>query len=59
MPVLILHGEKDMMPVEASQEYADLLPKGKIQIMPGATHFPFIENPAEFAKFVREFLIKK
>lgn len=59
MPVLVLHGEKDMMPVKASHEYADLLPEGKIQTIPEATHFPFIETPEEFARVVGEFLSTK
>lgn len=59
VPVLVLHGEKDMMPVKASHEYADLLPEGKIQMIPEATHFPFVEKPEEFARIVREFLTMK
>jgi proline iminopeptidase len=59
MPVLVLYGEKDMMPVKASHEYADLLPEGKIQTIPEATHFPFVEKPEEFARAVREFLSTK
>jgi proline iminopeptidase len=59
MPVLILHGEKDMMPVKASQEYADLFPMGEIRMIPEATHFPFVEKPKEFARAVDEFLHKK
>lgn len=59
VPVLVLHGEKDMMPVKASQEYAGLFPEGDIQMIPEATHFPFVEKPEEFARIVREFLTKK
>jgi proline iminopeptidase len=59
MPVLVLHGEKDMMPVKASQEYADLLPNGEIYMIPEVTHFPFVEKPREFARIVRDFFTNK
>ena len=55
MPVLVLHGEKDMMPVKASQEYAALLSKGEICMISKVTHFPFVEKPKEFARIVRDF----
>jgi proline iminopeptidase len=54
--VLVLHGEKDLMPVKASQRYADLFPQGQLKILPGVTHFPFLEDPHEFAKTVKNFL---
>jgi len=57
-PVLVIHGEKDMMPSKVSQEYVDLLPEGQLVIIPGATHFPFLENPEKFAAAVAVFLSK-
>ncbi len=55
-PVLVIHGEKDVMPSEASREYSDLFSEGRLAIIPEATHFPFLETPASFAKLVSEFL---
>jgi proline iminopeptidase len=59
VPVLVLHGERDMMPVKPSQEYADLLPAGKIRIISKASHFPFTETPGEFSLLARSFLKEK
>ena len=59
VPVLVLHGEKDMMPDKASHEYADLFPRGEIHIIPEATHFPFVEKPQEFARALDGFLQKQ
>jgi proline iminopeptidase len=59
VPVFVLHGEMDMMPVKASQEYAQLLPDGTIRTIPKATHFPFTETPDEFARLVRSFFDEK
>jgi proline iminopeptidase len=55
-PVLVLHGEKDLMPAKASKKYADLFPQGRLKILPDVTHFPFLEDPLEFAKIVKTFL---
>ncbi len=57
-PVLVIHGEKDMMPSKVSQEYVDLFPEGKLSIVPGAAHFPFLEKPDRFATLVGDFLFK-
>ena len=57
VPVLVLHGEKDMFAVKASREYTDLFPNGELLMIPKATHFPFVEKPEEFGRIVGEFLI--
>ncbi len=57
-PVLVIHGEKDVMPSPASREYADLLSEGRLAIIPEAAHFPFLETPARFVEWVGEFLSK-
>lgn len=56
VPVLVLHGERDIIPSLASREYADLFPSSTFKLIPGASHFPFLETPAVFARVVREFL---
>ena len=55
-PVLVTHGEKDIMPLKSSQLYADLLPNSRLEIIKGASHFAFNEQPKEFSKVVRDFL---
>jgi proline iminopeptidase len=55
-PVLIIHGADDLQPEAASQAYADAFPNARFQVIPHATHFPFEEQPGEFAAIVGKFL---
>ncbi|MCK4295163.1 MAG: alpha/beta hydrolase, partial [Candidatus Marinimicrobia bacterium] len=58
VPVLVIHGENDIMPVEASQLYANILPNSKLTVIKNASHFSYDEQPEEFAKIVESFLIQ-
>ncbi|MEW5720808.1 MAG: alpha/beta hydrolase [Chloroflexota bacterium] len=58
-PVLVIHGDKDLQPEQASRMYSDLFPNGKFQVIQNATHLPFSEQPEAFARVVSEFLGKK
>jgi proline iminopeptidase len=59
-PVLIVHAEDDLVPVEESRQYADLLPNSRLHLLKtgGTTigHFPFETQPNEFASVVTAFL---
>ncbi len=43
-------------PEVASRLYADALPNARFQVIAGATHFMFEEQPADFAAAVADFL---
>ena len=55
-PVLIIHGERDLQPEKASRAYAACFPKASFQLIRNAGHFPFSEQPEEFAAATRKFL---
>ncbi len=55
-PVLVLHGDKDLQPVAASQAYADAFPNAELRVIPDAGHFVFDDQPAAFASAVADFL---
>ena len=55
-PVLVLHGAGDLQPEAASRLYSDALPYARFQVISGATHFMFEEQPAAFAAAVGAFL---
>ncbi len=55
-PVLVLHGQNDIQPERASRVYSETFPKATFRIVRNAGHFPFIDQPAEFAAAVGEFL---
>jgi proline iminopeptidase len=57
---LIVHGEADLLPERISRTYADCLPNSRLHVLKnGRTrggHFPFSEQPEEFAAVVGAFL---
>lgn len=56
VPVLIVHGESDPIPVEMVEMLNETLPESNMVILQNTGHFPFIENQVEFFGAVRQFL---
>ena len=56
VPALVIHGEGDPIPFASTAGYADALPNGDLQVIQGAGHFPWLEQPAEFFTSVNTFL---
>jgi pimeloyl-[acyl-carrier protein] methyl ester esterase len=58
LPALVLAGERDtLVPVAAATAAAALLPQGRLQVIAGAGHAPFLAAPGEIAAAIREFLL--
>lgn len=55
-PVLVIHGAGDLQPEAASRAYVEAFPNARFQVIENASHFPFYEQPADFAASVGEFL---
>lgn len=55
-PTLVLHGERDALPASVAHELAALLPRARVELLPGAGHMPFWEAPARFFDLVARFL---
>lgn len=55
-PVLVIHGENDLQPEQASRMYAEAFPNAEFQVIKNASHFSFSEQPQEFAQVVGRFL---
>jgi pimeloyl-ACP methyl ester carboxylesterase len=55
-PALVVHGGRDLQPEEASRLYVEALGNAQFRVIAGASHFPHIEKPDEFARVVGEFL---
>lgn len=56
-PSLILHGEHDpLMPLAAGRWLAEKLPAGRLAIVPGTAHAPFLAQPAHFVDRLLEFV---
>ncbi|MEE6262209.1 alpha/beta fold hydrolase [Plantactinospora sonchi] len=56
-PVLIVAGELDPAPTpEAAQQLAALFPRAEVAVQDGASHSPWVDDPARFVKTVLTFL---
>ncbi|GIG58907.1 hydrolase [Longispora fulva] len=56
-PVLLVVGEHDIWPTrEAVRALADLFGNADLVVLPGAGHFPWVDDPAAFAATVASFL---
>jgi pimeloyl-ACP methyl ester carboxylesterase len=56
-PVLLVAGEYDVgLPPKRAAEYAGLFPQAELVVAPGSGHFPWLDEPAWFARTVTEFL---
>ncbi|HEX4024736.1 MAG TPA: alpha/beta fold hydrolase [Steroidobacteraceae bacterium] len=57
IPVLVIAGQNDcVVPLNASQALAALLPRAQLQVMQRAGHAPFLSHPDEVAAAVLQFL---
>ena len=53
---LVVHGSNDLQPAASSRLYAEAFPNAQFRVIQGASHFPQIDRPDEFAKVVGAFL---
>jgi len=57
VPSLIVWGEKDrMIPVKHAHEAHANMPGSRLEVFPGAGHFPFNDDPERFAALLLDFL---
>lgn len=55
-PTLILHGEADLLPVEAARKLNRTIKDSELVLLKYCGHFPFIEAPQDFVVNVKSFL---
>jgi pimeloyl-ACP methyl ester carboxylesterase len=55
-PTLVIHGERDPLPVTTARELVTNLPRASLALIPGAGHLPFLETPDHFFTLVETFL---
>jgi pimeloyl-ACP methyl ester carboxylesterase len=53
---LFVHGRESPIPPGRSEESAHLIDGARVEVVPGAGHFPWLERPGSVAAAVREFL---
>lgn len=56
VPALILHGDVDPIPPSTAQAIHDNIPGSKYILMKNCGHFPYVEDPANYFKYINKFL---
>lgn len=57
VPVLVIHGDRDMIPAATGKAFASYFDKARFRVIAGAGHFVFDDQPKKFAAVVKEFLV--
>jgi len=55
-PTLIVHGDKDPLPLAGSSEWTRALPRARLVVISGAGHYPHAERPEHFFPAAEAFL---
>jgi pimeloyl-[acyl-carrier protein] methyl ester esterase len=56
-PALLIHGDRDtLVPVQAAHWLAQHLPFGRLRVISGSSHAPFLSHPDQFIAALIEFL---
>jgi len=56
-PALLIHGDRDtLVPVQGAHWLAQHLPFGRLRVIAGASHAPFLSHPDQFIAALIEFL---
>jgi pimeloyl-ACP methyl ester carboxylesterase len=55
-PVLVIHGQADLHPVESSREWVFSLPDARLLSIPNCGHFPHLEAPEVFFEAISSFM---
>jgi len=56
VPTLVIHGERDLLPVSVAREIVATLRNARLEIIPDAGHMPFWESPELFFTLIESFL---
>lgn len=59
LPTLVIAGEHDaLIPLERSREFAAMLRRGRLVVIPGAGHMPMLEAPARVSEALAAFFFQ-
>jgi pimeloyl-ACP methyl ester carboxylesterase len=57
VPSMIVWGENDrILPVTHAEEAHELMPGNRLEVFPGAGHFPFNDDPDRFVRVLEDFI---
>jgi proline iminopeptidase len=58
VPILILHGSADPIPMEAAKEWVSSIPGSRLVVLDGAGHFPMVERPKQMLAAIEAFYFR-
>jgi pimeloyl-ACP methyl ester carboxylesterase len=56
VPALVIHGERDLIPVECARRIAGTIPGARFVLLQGSGHFCHLEAPEAVRRVIVEFL---
>lgn len=56
VPVLVVHGDQDPIPLAMAEEMVERLPNARLEALTDVGHFPFIESPGRLFGAIQRFL---
>ncbi|MEX2401916.1 MAG: alpha/beta hydrolase [Rhodothermales bacterium] len=56
LPVLIIHGAQDPIPLAAAEEWLEAFENSKLVVIDSAGHFPYVDRPDEFFGVLLDFI---
>ena len=56
VPTLVVHGARDAIPEASARAWVDALPDARLLVLPGADHYPHLDQPQAFFSAADRFL---
>jgi proline iminopeptidase len=56
VPTVVIHGERDLVPVEIAEHIAASIPDAQLEVLPDCGHFAYLEQPDHVHRLVEELL---
>jgi proline iminopeptidase len=56
IPALVIHGDRDLFPLDGARGVAAALPRARLVVLNDCGHFSYLERPAEVEAAIADFL---
>ena len=56
VPTLVVHGDRDLIPLECARRIADAIPRARLVVPPDSGHFAYLDRPGDVRRALTDFL---
>jgi len=56
MPTLVIHGDRDLIPMECAKHVAEAVSGSRLVVLSGCGHFSYLEQPAQVVEAIFDFV---